>query len=295
MFDRDGNLLGSFSPGHTRPGERSPVYLTTDKIGRLYVADRTQQVLFVFDRDGSYLDTLLGPESTLSEHVVQRTGGAHVDASFLYNHQSGELYYQSRPGVEQKLAAQALPVWAPLGVRFTSHGDLLITDVTTGHHCVHRISMPAEWSSDPEHNFNPANTMFANSGAGPGELSFPNVAMADSNGRIFISDGNNGRISVWESRGNFLFNFGVGTDEGFVRLPRGLYIDHQDNLYVVDVVGHDVKVYDVSEAEPVFKFTFGNLGLGDGQFNYPNDIVVDMTGRLYIADRENNRVQVWSY
>jgi hypothetical protein len=35
--------------------------------------------------------------------------------------------------------------------------------------------------------------------------------------------------------------------------------------------------------------------LGDGQFNYPNDIALDASGRLYIADRENNRIQVWSY
>ena len=42
-------------------------------------------------------------------------------------------------------------------------------------------------------------------------------------------------------------------------------------------------------------FTFGVFGMDDGQFNYPNDIVLDLFGRLYIADRENNRIQVWSY
>ena len=295
MFDRDGNLLGSISPDHTKPGERAPVYLATDNLGRLYVADRTQQVLFVFDRDGNYLDALLGPESTLSEHVSELTGDADSNDLFSYNHQTGEVYLQSKIGVEQKLSAPDLPIWAPLGVRFDSNGDMLVTDVSTGHHCVHKITMPPQWSSDPEHDFNPPNRMFANSGGGPGELRFPNVAMADSQGRIFISDGNNGRISVWDSQGTFLFNFGVGTGEGFVRLPRGLHIDDHDTLYVVDTVGHDIKVYDVSEPEPVYKFAFGDLGLGDGQFNYPNDIVVDISGRLYIADRENNRVQVWSY
>ena len=40
---------------------------------------------------------------------------------------------------------------------------------------------------------------------------------------------------------------------------------------------------------------FGDFGAGDGQFSYPNDIAIDASGRLYIADRENNRVQVWSY
>ena len=66
---------------------------------------------------------------------------------------------------------------------------------------------------------------------------FPNVAVADSQGRIYVSDGNNGRISVWDNGGHFLFHFGLGTGEGFVRLPRGLHIDHRDNLYIVDTVG----------------------------------------------------------
>ena len=36
-------------------------------------------------------------------------------------------------------------------------------------------------------------------------------------------------------------------------------------------------------------------GTADASFNYPNDIAIDTTGRLYIADRENDRIQVWSY
>jgi len=72
-------------------------------------------------------------------------------------------------------------------------------------------------------------------------------------------------------------------------------MDERDRLHVVDAVGQNIKVYDVSGPEPVFLFTFGDWGLDDGLFNYPNDIVLDQNGRLYIADRENNRVQVWSY
>ncbi len=78
-------------------------------------------------------------------------------------------------------------------------------------------------------------------------------------------------------------------------LPRGLTIDERQRLYVVDAVGQDVKVYDLTGERPDFMFTFGEFGVEDGQFNYPNAIAVDGTGRLYIADRENNRIQVWTY
>lgn len=136
---------------------------------------------------------------------------------------------------------------------------------------------------------------FGASGQENAEFLFPNSAMADSQGRIFISDGNNARISVWDQQGSFLFNFASGSEESSVGLPRGLYIDHKDRLYVVDAIGQDIKVYDVSAREPNFLFVFGDFGAEDGLFNFPNDISLDMTGRIYVADRENNRVQVWSY
>ena len=295
MFDRDGNPVGSFTLDNTKPGERAPVYLATDNLGTLYVSDRLQQVLIVFDRNGNYLDTMIGPDISLSEHVLELFGDAENYASIYYNIQRGEVYLLSKDGTEHKLSTEFLPSWAPLGVRFDSTGDMLVTDVSTGHHCIYHIPSQEQLSSDSQASYTATPDEFGVSGGGPGELRFPNVAVTDSDGRIFVSDGNNGRISVWDSQGNFQFVFGVGTGEGFVRLPRGLYIDKHDFLYVVDAVSHDVKVYDVSEQEPVYKFAFGDLGLGDGLFNYPNDIFVDTTGRLYIADRENDRIQVWSY
>ena len=74
-----------------------------------------------------------------------------------------------------------------------------------------------------------------------------------------------------------------------------MVIDQYDRLYVVDAVGQNIKVYDVSGTQPRFLYAFGDYGAEDGLFNYPNDIALDNSGRLYVVDRENNRVQVWSY
>jgi hypothetical protein len=63
----------------------------------------------------------------------------------------------------------------------------------------------------------------------------------------------------------------------------------------VDAVSHIVKVFDVTKDSAELLFTFGDMGIDDGLFNYPNDITLDITDRLYIADRVNNRVQVWVY
>ena len=78
-------------------------------------------------------------------------------------------------------------------------------------------------------------------------------------------------------------------------LPHGAYMDGRDRLFVADATDHNVKVYNVAGDRPVFLYAFGEEGQRDGQFNYPNDVALSGNGKLYIADRVNNRIQVWSY
>jgi sugar lactone lactonase YvrE len=58
---------------------------------------------------------------------------------------------------------------------------------------------------------------------------------------------------------------------------------------------HTIKVYDVSGDAPAFLRAFGSYGLGNGQFRFPNGIALDGSSRIYVTDRENGRVQIWSY
>src|SRR5439155_1829697 len=39
---------------------------------------------------------------------------------------------------------------------------------------------------------------------------------------------------------------------------------------------------------------WGTQGTGDGQFGYMNDIAVDASGNVYVADAENGRVQTFT-
>jgi len=293
VFDRDGDLLNSFAPPRTRPGERSPVYVTTDKTGRVYVTDRLQHAVFVYDELGTYLDTILGPDLTLSEYVSKHVGSLPPGTVLAYNSFEPDAYYQIGE-TEQTIPAPSPVGWAPLGIRMDSAGNMLLTDVAADRHTVREISgdvlLSASWQ-----DFAPPENIFGAYGQGDGQLLFPNTAVAGSRGRVYVTDGNNGRISVWDGEGNFLFHFGQGSGDGALSLPRGAVIDSRDRLHVVDAVGQDIKVYDVSGSEISLLFAFGDWGMGDGQFNYPSDIALDATGRVYVADRENNRIQIWSY
>jgi peptidylamidoglycolate lyase len=47
------------------------------------------------------------------------------------------------------------------------------------------------------------------------------------------------------------------------------------------------------DAAGVYQFHWGSKGTGDGQFNLVHDVALDGRGRVYVADRLNNRVQVF--
>jgi DNA-binding beta-propeller fold protein YncE len=271
------------------------VYLAVDPAGRLYVTDREQHTIFIFNAEGNYLESLTGADMSLSKYLATQGDSIQSGENNIYNLFQNTLYYQTSAGAEKSENFPYFPDWSPLGVRFSSKGELLITDVTKDKNSVIQISMPADQDNASWVDYNPPARSFGASGDGNAQFEFPNAAVSDSTGRVYVSDGNNRRISVWDSQGNFLFNFGNGTDKTGLSLPRGMWVDDRDRLYVVDAVGQDVKVYDVSQAEPNFLFAFGDFGQEDGQFNFPNDIAVDNTGRVYVVDRENNRIQVWSF
>ena len=295
MFDRQGNAFGSIELPHTSVAERAPVYLATDISGHVYVSDRKQHAVFIFNQDGEYLNTLLGPDLTLSEYIQSETNPQLTGEKYIFNLFRNILFYQTPDGAEQSVSLPLLPDWSPLGIRIDQNGNLFLTDVEKNRNSLLVISLNTEKGESFDNVFDPSVAVMGTTGQGDGELQFPNSAMADSKGRIYVTDGNNGRISVWDKQGIFLFNFGKGTGEGALSLPRGLFIDHRDRLFVVDTVGQNIKVYDVSDKSPVFLYAFGDYGIEDGLFNYPNDIAIDQNGRVYIADRENNRIQVWSY
>jgi sugar lactone lactonase YvrE len=48
-------------------------------------------------------------------------------------------------------------------------------------------------------------------------------------------------------------------------------------------------------AAPPFVGAFGEQGIEDGRFMYPNGLAVDARARIYVADRENNRIQIWGF
>jgi hypothetical protein len=136
-------------------------------------------------------------------------------------------------------------------------------------------------------------------GSGPGEMNSPaRLAVEYDTGNVFLADGGNGRIQVFEPQGDgapYLTEFGAGV----LSSPFGIAIDQSSgDVYVSDPgLGKIVKFNSDGGSTPSFSvdpaFTSPAAGSGPGQIaDFRIDIEVDRSsGELVVADSGNRRVQ----
>ncbi len=160
----------------------------------------------------------------------------------------------------------------------------------------------------------------------------PTAVVADSAGNVYVTDGEQGMVFVFDQEKNTLRFLGDGTLAG----PVGLAIDNKRGIvYVSDsrldkVFGLDKNtgnvmvtigmpkelsnpsgmVYD-EEREILYVsdtqhhsiktfdkegrplFKFGSRGFQDGELNFPSYLALDKKGRLFVVDTLNFRVQIF--
>jgi DNA-binding beta-propeller fold protein YncE len=66
----------------------------------------------------------------------------------------------------------------------------------------------------------------------------------DSEGDLYVVDALWGVVQVFDRKGELLYYFGAkGTHAGQFQLPAGLFIDHDDRVFVVDSFNRRVQVF----------------------------------------------------
>jgi DNA-binding beta-propeller fold protein YncE len=299
MFDRDGNLVLTFAPPGTDKANREPKYMAVDPNGRVYLVDRTSNAIDIYDPDGKFIDAIIGQNMTLTKYLTQELGKLPAGTEITHYEGINKVITYKLPGSDEEKDVKVTfpenePIFSPLGLRFDTDGNLIYTDTTETEHSVHII--PASAINGDLAAFNPQIASFGSQGSAKDQFNFPQAVAKDGKGNFYISDGNNARIDVWSGDMKYKSFFGFGSSlNGALNLPRGTWMGRGGCLLVADAVGSLIRVYNVSGAEPTLAFEIGGFGMDAGQFNYPIDVFIDGTGRLYVADRGNNRIQVWSY
>ncbi|CAM4846132.1 unnamed protein product, partial [Rotaria magnacalcarata] len=128
-------------------------------------------------------------------------------------------------------------------------------------------------------------------GNGLHQLNYPIDVLNDKEtDSLIICDQGNRRVVRWSRRS--------GTTQGEILIDNidcwGLAMDEQRNLYVSDVVKHEVRRYRLVEMNGTL--VAGGNGKGDGlsQLNFPAYLFVDRQQNVYVSDKWNNRVMKWN-
>jgi hypothetical protein len=117
----------------------------------------------------------------------------------------------------------------------------------------------------------------------------------DRQGNVWLADIGHHVVMQFTPEGKVLKTLGTkgqpGCDETHLNQPTDMAIGPTGEVFVSDGYGNNRIVH--FDANGKYVNAWGKLGTGPGEFSLPHAIAIDSSGRLYVADRNNVRVQVF--
>lgn len=143
---------------------------------------------------------------------------------------------------------------------------------------------------------------------GEGVFARPHGIFIDHEDKVHLVDCDDHTIRTFDTEGNFLSMMGEpgrSSDTGFAleaspvqyagepfNMVTNVVVLPDGGRYVTDGYGN-ARVHKFAP-DGTLEFSWGEPGSGPGQFNLPHGLAVDSAGTVYVADRENSRVQLFS-
>jgi DNA-binding beta-propeller fold protein YncE len=238
VFNEAGDYRFSFGGKGTTQGRLdTPVGVTVDSTGRVYVADTGNRRVQIFTSDGTVIHQITLPFENVKK--PRDPVGVAVDESVKRLYVSDNDNHQIL--VYSLSDYTMLRVWGSEGSELqqfrypflmdsNNDGAVFIVDVLN--------TRVQQWQGDS------GLKSIGEWGVDLGQLYRPKGVCVDKNGFIFVSDSVLGVIQMYGSDGNF--KAVLGTQKGEVlkwKTPVGITVDNQQRLYVVEMLPNRVRVY----------------------------------------------------
>ena len=134
---------------------------------------------------------------------------------------------------------------------------------------------------------------------GEGVFSNPHGVTIGPDDEVFCVDNGDSTVRKFTSDGKLLMTLGTPgsgappmSGKPFAKPTHVAVEPATGNFYVAD--GYSNAVVHKYSPDGNLLFSWGESGTGEGQFNIVHGVVVDSDGWVYIADRENHRIQVFN-
>ncbi len=213
------------------------------------------------------------------------------------------------PGNNTEIPALSAALHAPMGVRFTSDGDLILSVI--GNNYVRYIDADSSFL----HAFAGNGTAAFAGDNGPAlnaSFNLPYDIAIATNGDIYIADINNAAIRKVDALSGVITTVaGIGTGPAAYNgdgipattatlgLPQGIVLDSADNLYISDANHSRIRKVDaitglIATIAGTATSGYGadNVLASTAMINSPCGIVIDALGRVIFADAANHRIRM---
>ena len=258
---------------------RTPLGLTIDEEGRIYIADAGNNRVQVIDDAGHFIIEFGSRGWQTGEFDHPTDIALSFQRSYrLYVADTGNNRVQYCNFVDQIFyllseSADDILLDRPEGIGIGRNGEVYVVD--TGNH---------RWIE-----FNVAGVPVVargNFGSGSEQLWNPTDLDVDAHGNVYVVDTGNHLIKKYDFSGNPIDMWGGEGDAlGQLREPKCIALDEWNYLYVTDSGNRRIQVF-APDGRSITEFSTAEL-------LEPAGIVVSKTGRVFVSDAEANDIKVF--
>ena len=259
-----------------------------DKNDNVYVFNRGEHPMIVFDRDGRFL-------RSWGEGVFTRAHGLHIGPDgFAYCTDDGDHTVRKCtlegevvlsigiPGQPSEFMS-GQPFHRCTHTALSPSGDIYVSD-GYGNACVHQYSERGELIRT-----------WGGPGSDAGEFYLPHNICCDRDGWVYVADRENHRIQIFDGAGRY------ETQWNNLYRPCGLFLDNapDPHMYVGELgpifrsgtpyppnLGARVSVLD-RHGHPLSRVGGATMGTGPLEFVAPHGIAADTRGDVYVGETTN--------